>query len=323
MKKLPFRLSSLLLPSAFAIASVAGASNDISNIFILYTILLLISCAGPGSFRNAACAEPGIRRVDARFLGSAIICAVSGLIMVLCAILRISPEICTISCAISAVAILFEQLYEERLYAIGRSIDANLLSVVTSILFLGSALLGNCMIGAIIGCALALLITCFNQPIKYRKPIFSFNYAPRALLQDLLCPAILAVGLKLNLFTSVSAYFGWSFNRLCRTFARCSSDETRMPRFAFSIFIAVSAVLPYVTPQMTPQNTALLIPAFCVSGIISALVCFALEIRTILFVILLTAVLVLFRFGLFPFAVAVSIIMCIASFDRRIFLRKV
>lgn len=317
MKRSPFRLASILLPAAFFIAACVKQDRNIFDLFCVYLIQLVLSCNAPGSFRDGAATEPGVRKVESRFIG-AVCQSVIGIVILFALHAFISLPI-AISVTLIAVSslILIVQLLEERLFAIGRETDGTLLSLISSVLLSAGLITDHILVPALISLAIAATVTLFNRPITFRKPIFNFPFTMRSLLRDWMCPALMTLPVIFLSQPMAYAFAAWMITRACRTFARCSADESRRPLFALSFVLMLSAAVPLILPAAAPIYT---IAAAC---LITQLVSLSFYDRSIITMTATFAVTALSFFAVPLIAFIVSIIAFVASFDKRIFLRKV
>ncbi len=239
----------LIRPTAalFPLTCGIGAYLGKGSLMAYYFALQLLSLCAVDCFRNAATWEPGVRRVDRRFGGAFLPCAFAAAILALLVKFGFwfedgQPAFISL-CA--AALLMIEQLFEERMFALGRRIDGVLLSCVANGILLASFLLDVAdtgmmyvLLGAALGAAIAVGTSYAIEPAHgFSLVPRNLGFAPLACVQTLLYPLII-VGTEMILhpfFCSTSAwvsigvapFYGWMLWRLARTPHRRTADEGR------------------------------------------------------------------------------------------------
>lgn len=317
MKFKLFRKSSLFLP-IFLIAAFMYTGAESALIFLCcYAVILFFTADMPGSFRNASASQPGIRRVDAFFLGALIQGAVGVLLCFAVGTAAKVTDPSRLSTFVATALLIFEHLFEERLYAVGRRIDATLLALITSVLAYAGFSLENPVPSCIAALLIAMIVTLVNQPLHFRRPLSCIFFAPRALLRDFCCPAVMSFLALKSYASPLICIAGIGITRFSGTFARCSPDETRLPRLLISCTMLIAAAVNMFYPEYSA-----LIPISAAS-LIALLVDMCIDIRTLICIaaFIVTTLLSLLNYPLYALISALSGM--IIAFDKRVFLKKV
>lgn len=266
MKRSLMRPTAALFPAVLLAATLLGDRDVVIRLFLCWLMIQLFSLCSADAFRNAAAREPGVRRVDKRF-GGAWTTMLLGIILMLAAIrlfFGVNPfEGSNIVLPAAAICIYVEQLFEERMYALGKKVDGVMLGVISNAL-LAAGLLMDAKNGVaapvalddfytICGAGLGMLISVVSSYII--EPMHAFSLAPRniaffpkAAVQSLLYPAATILGLK----------FGWEVFaglilwRLSRTVCRRAGDESR----SLNLLLMAAAAVPVVATLWLGQLAA-------------------------------------------------------------------
>lgn len=326
----------LMRPTAalFPIVGIAGAlwgnANCTTGIIVFYYLIQLLSLCVVDCFRNSAAQEPGIRRVDRRFSGSAIPLAIGMLFTWLLWRFAISPRWQIDgwqSAYIAAVLVCIEHMFEERMYAFGRRMDGVMLSCIANGLLLMGLLLDRGretglyeVTGAGLG---ALISVCTSYAIE---PIHGLSFVPisvgfcvTAMPQTLLyitaaAAATALVGLKAEI-AAIPFLFGLIPWRLARTNCRRAQDESP----ALNLLLILFAALPTAAAAWIPEMQII---AICtnIALICSAAVFCAPSVRLYAGIILTAAAFIPYPS---PFISAALALAAILININRAFLRKV
>ena len=300
MKRSLMRPTDVVLPLA-GIAAMCVDRLVPMMIFVYYFMLQLLSLCAVDSFRIAAAREPGVRRVDKRFTGS-ILPLLLGMGLSLLILHYIGDGEQKISEAFpvlgAAMCMTIEQLFEERMHAIGKSVDVTMMSIVSGLLlFAGMVLDGfwmdeeamNCIFtlcGAGLGALVAMIASFIAEPLRAFSLIpRNIPFCPKAAVQSLLYPAAMAAlmisqGMRGDEFVvAIEEYLilplliGLVFWRISRTVCRRASDESR----PLNLLLVSAAALAVIIHQMhglniIPGNLAEL-TYICAEGMILLLIC--------------------------------------------------
>ena len=170
MKSRLMRPAALYFPLAGLLTAVFGDASYPEMLLIFYCMIQLFSFCAVDAFRNAAAREPGRRRVDKRFWGSLLPLLLGlGLSLYLTGFHPRSEEplMGASPMCLAAWLIVIEQLFEERMYAIGKNVDGHLLALLSSLL-LFTGMMADCAwvrysplhgVGTFCGAALGALIS--------------------------------------------------------------------------------------------------------------------------------------------------------------------
>lgn len=239
MKRSLMRPTAALFPAVLLVAALVGNGSNCNLLFFAYLSMHLLTLCGVDAFRNAATREPGVRRVDKRFSGTFLQMAL-GLVleMVVCKVLYNEYTFITrvLPVCLSAWFILIEQLFEERMFALGKTVDGVMLSIISNVLLLAGLLLDASgglsapvqgfytACGAGLGMVISIIASYIIEPMHAFSLVpRNIGFFPKAAVQSLLYPAaaILLFG------TGVKVYAGFILWRLSRTVCRRSHDEAR------------------------------------------------------------------------------------------------
>lgn len=287
------RPTAALFPLAGIIACRAGGERAVEQLVLTWCAMQLCGLCAADCFRNAASGEPGVRRVDRRF-GGAIVQLLLG--VALAALLSwLCPAARGLDAGLFAAAgcVLVEQLFEERMWALGRRLDGTLLSVIANLLLLAGLLLDAAggieltriaftghplaLVGAGLGALIALATTYAVEPAHgfSLKPV-NLARAPVACAQALLYPAALLalmVPEELPVFHCADPeplLYGLLLWRLARTVCRRTQEESRPLNLMLVCLVALPALLAGVLPGAMAAHRAALLALICTGILFSA-----------------------------------------------------
>ena len=257
------RPTAALFPLALLIAAAMGRAQAASLGLLYYGIQLCTLCA-VDCFRNGAAREAGVRRVDRRF-GGGIFQMMLGIGLMLAAMLLCPVLKKQFSAALFAAAgcVTLEQLFEERMFALGRRLDGVVLSGIANLLLVAGLMmdgaggveanlplaldapftLGGAALGALIALGTAYLV----EPAHgfSLKPV-NLALMPRACVQTLLYPAAalaLVVALRDASVPAEPLLYGMILWRLARTTCRRTDEESRPLNLLLMALMAMPAIV--------------------------------------------------------------------------------
>lgn len=298
MRKMLARPTAALFPLVGIAALLAGGGAEVAALYRSYYAMELTSLCAADCFRNAAAREPGVRRVDQRFGGALVQLALGALLL---AGLEWAVDRRNFVMLIAVFCLLIEHMFEERAFALSRTLDGALLSGVSNLLLLAGLLIDAgggldaptsgfyaacaCALGAVVSATAGICLA----PLKSRKSSgeavsrrkrngFSLRpanlpRAPLACAQTLAYPAALAaldVFMKLGLseknrvFASLVGLIPW---RLARTVARRTRDESRHLNPLLVGLAALGAVASGFLPEFLPAAGALWLALVCAAAV--------------------------------------------------------
>lgn len=282
MKRRLMRPSAAFFPLALLVSAVFGNETTATAFLALWYALQITTLCAPDAFRNAAAREPGVRRVGKRFWGGIVQCIIGGALLAwpiwtLMRMLAVANSL--IPLAAAAFLMIIEQMFEERMFALGRNVDGALLSLISSVLLLLGLMLDagsgvkapefyNSLLGRtaglrnfylLCGCAAAVLISIIMSLLIARGKGFTpfpinCGFAPRAMLQVLLYPAA-AVGLTASGKFGIDTrhlLVGLILWQLSRTVCRRIKLESKPLDWLLTVVCAVFAVLACLHPAFMP-----------------------------------------------------------------------
>ena len=271
------RPTAALFPLALLIAAAMGRAQAAHLALFYYGMQLCTLCA-VDCFRNGAAREAGVRRVDRRF-GGGVLQLMLGMGLLLAAML-LCPELkphFNAGLFAAAGCVTLEQLFEERMYALGRRLDGVVLSGIANLLLLAGLLLdgaggveaqlplaldapftlGAAALGALIALATAYLV----EPAHgfSLKPV-NLALFPRACVQTLLYPAaaLAVVALWDGSVRAEPLLYGMLLWRLARTTCRRTDEETRPLNLLLVALMAIPAIIWALRPDGTLRGMELL-----------------------------------------------------------------
>ena len=301
MKRSLMRPTDVLLPLAGIAAALATDTLIPSTLFFLVYMLQVFSLCAVDAFRNAAAREPGLRRVDKRFGGAfpQILLGI-GLSIGFCwLMIEENTEMMNLVAMLGAAAcVVIEQLFEERLHAIGRSVDVKLMALLSSMLLCAGMVLDGIWdlepplqgIFTLCGAGLGLLVEIINsfalEPVHgYSLVPRNLGFVPKAAVQSLLYPVAMCAlmlmqarrGEKyidaLEEYLALPLIIGMIPWRLSRTVCRRASDESR-PLNLLLVSIAALAVIAHAALEMWDLRIVdAELVHICADGLVLALVC--------------------------------------------------
>ncbi len=267
------RPAAALFPLAGLVAMVAGGGELPWSLLLHYFIIQLFTLCAVASFRNGAAREPGVRRVDRRFGGALAQLALGGLLLAIVWFKAGFPKNLSVGMFAAAGCVTLEQLFEERMYALGRRVDGAILSVIANVLLLAGLLLdaadGIELAGAgRIGCPFTLGLAALGVLIAVGssyavEPAHGFSVkpvnlaqSPTACAQTLLYPAAAlgsSIALPATMRTATIAaplFCGLILWRLARTVCRRTREESRPLNLMLICLAAVPALVAGVLPEL-------------------------------------------------------------------------
>lgn len=284
MKSSLMRPASALFPLAGLICAFIGNAESVKTLFAFYFAIQLLSLCSTDAFRNAAAREPGMRRVDKRF-GGALCTLMLGIALTWLGTAKlILPEedmMGWIAWFGAAALINIEQLFEERMYALSRRTDGNVLSIVSNLLLTAGLLVdaSGGMEGMFSGfytlctAGLAVLIaggtSYIVEPARgYSLVPRNIGFFPKACVQAMLYPAACICLVRFS--GILSALAGFIFWRLSRTVCRRANDESRSLNlllvFASAIMVAAGEWIPAAFGFMAVVSLLCAVIVFCAPG---------------------------------------------------------
>ena len=270
------RPTAALFPLAALIAAALGGGALAGQLMLLYYALQLFSLCAVDCFRNGAAREAGVRRADRRF-GGGITQLALGIGLTLAAMLLFPALKPHFSAGLFAAAgcVTLEQLFEERMYALGRRVDGVVLSTIANLLLAAGMLLDGAggvelalplaldapftLSGAALG-ALIALITAYAVEPAHGFSLTPVNLAlmPRSCVQTLLYPAAaLAIAAALpgeirqGYVRLEALLYGLILWRLARTTCRRTNEESRPLNLLLVTLTAIPAAIGAVFPELT------------------------------------------------------------------------
>ena len=269
------RPTAALFPLAALIAAAMGSAR-VGRLRLLYYALHLCTLCAVDCFRNGAARVPGVRRADRRF-GGGITQLALGIGLLLAAFLlcpRLKPHF-NAGLFAAAGCVTLEQLFEERMYALGRRVDGVVLSVISHLL-LGAGLLldgaggvevnlpvaldapftlGGAALGALIALGTAYLVESAHG--FSLKPM-NLALMPRACAQTLLYPAaalaicaVLPENVRKGFAGLEALLYGLILWRLARTTCRRTDEESRPLNLLLMVLTAIPAATGALFPELT------------------------------------------------------------------------
>lgn len=275
MKRMLMRPAAAFFPAALLVSGLVGNRIVVSRLFLMYCMIQLFSLCSVDSFRNAAAREPGVRRVDRRFSGAwpmlafgiaaaAVICMVWG------------KKAADLPVLIAAGMIVIEQLFEERMYAIGKNMDGVMLSAISNVLLAVGLILDGgglsapaegfyAACGAGLGTVISVAASYIIEPMHaFSLMPRNIAFFPKAAVQSLLYPVIMIALIWLatwlddsfveNMIETVGTpefMFGFMLWRLSRTVCRRAQDESRPLNLFLVSICAVFAIAAVWIPNLS------------------------------------------------------------------------
>jgi len=358
MKRSLMRLTDILFPLAGIAACICGNTYSPFYVFFCYYMIQFFSLCPVDSFRNAAAREPGVRKVDKRFGGAILpILFGIGVSLLLFRFMTDEPaEIIYVFPMLGAAAcLIIEQLFEERMHAIGKSVDVLMMSIVSSVLLFTGMMLDTCWkleppmdaIFTLCGAALGMLISIIASFVA--EPLHSFSiiprnlgFIPKASIQTLFYPAAMCAVMFMQIrrgdgyihaleeylaFPLLIGLIPW---RLSRTVCRRAQDESRSLNLLLIGCAALAIIVHMVFEMDFIYFRDVEIFHICAEGMVLALICGAIvfcapSIRFYIGTILIIAACNLHQFYI-PYveyiSIALSLIAVLLNL-KKAFLKKV
>lgn len=275
MKNRLIRPSAALFPLSMLVACGLECADTVYMLLLFYFALQIFSLCAVDCYRNAAAREPSPRKADRRFWASAVMLALSPILLG-CLSLACGGEIggANLRFYLAPWLILIEQLFEERLYTLGRRFDGNLLALLANgLLFAGILLDGEngamlyttVMAGA--GALVAALASLVIAPPKgFALLPINLGFAPKAAVQCLLFPAAAFALMQLQYdFTPFSLFLlpGYGLWRLSRTTCRRSADESRAMNLILCVCAAASLLADCFVSEMKIMALGCILSLLC------------------------------------------------------------
>lgn len=255
MKKYLMRPTAALFPLACMLPCFFGGAEMVRRVLNEYFLVQLLSLCSAEAFRNASAREPGLRRVDKRFGGALLVMILGGAAAALLN-LYFHPmggdwKLWIVPLAMGFL-INIEQLFEERMWAIGKQVDGVVQGLVFYSLMAGGMIIdagrglegpvagfyGGC--GAALGALIALAAAYITEPPRgFSLLPRNIGFFPKAAVQSLLYPA--AVFFLIETMGVIAALAGYVLWRLSRTVCRRAADESR-PLNLLLIFASAALV---------------------------------------------------------------------------------
>lgn len=248
-----------LVDICFPLSGIAAALMDfpyvLTEIFMVYYMLQVLSLCAVDSFRNAAAQERDVQGINRRFGGGL---AQLGIGFILCAVMGcIGGEdfayvASTLLVLCSVTFVLIEQLFEERMRALGKSGIALRMGIVSAMLFIAGVFaeemlaLDEPFYGMILFCCTGLGTAIAGFQSHRTAPLEGLSFQPRnmrfcakACVQTLLFPTALFFMLLMEIDrgeryipvveweTVLPLCLGLIPWRLCRAVHRRTREESR------------------------------------------------------------------------------------------------
>lgn len=291
------RPTAALFPLALLIAAAMGRAQAASLGLLYYGMQLCTLCA-VDCFRNGAAREAGVRRVDRRF-GGGIFQMMLGIGLMLAAMLLCPVLKKQFSAALFAAAgcVTLEQLFEERMFALGRRLDGVVLSGIANLLLVAGLMLDGAggveanlplaldapftLGGAALGALIALGTAYLVEPAHgfSLKPV-NLALMPRACVQTLLYPAAALALVAAMRDASVRAeplLYGMILWRLARTTCRRTDEESRPLNLLLMALMAMPAIIWALRSdgtlcgvELRPYAVASLLAGICAGAVFCA-----------------------------------------------------
>ena len=294
------RPTAALFPLVLLAAALFGNAVAVAELFICYCAMQLFTLCSIDAFRNAAAREPGVRRVDKRFSGTFPV-VIIGFAAFAALVWFKADKTSFMNKYVWIIAasgsILIEQLFEERMWALGHPVDGVMLSIISNVLLLVgllvdassgmAALMDVYGFYTICGAGLGLLISVFTSYAVEPMRAFSLiprniAFFPKAAVQSLLYPAVIFGIYALNIVESgykvmyardmTALMTGLILWRLGRTVCRRANDESRplnllvtaFPAVIMVISLWVAAIFPWAEDVVVAMICVVIV--FCASG---------------------------------------------------------
>lgn len=264
------RPSDAFFPLVGLLCALLGYRTRITNFFFMYFLIQLCSFCCADSFRNAAARELNVRKLEKRF-GGALVQLVLGVAIVCGGVHHLKlaniRNLSFIALTGSAALKIFEQLFEEYLFASKKHTDGMMLSLISNVLLAAGLIMDAtggiplyfdsfytlCTAG--IGMVLGFFISC----MVVRAPRISLlprnlGYAPKAIFQVLLYPALAMAAIYFYDFPLIPALAGLIPWRLARTVCRRSKAESR-PLDLMLVFISAFSLMLILLVNTYPPYT--------------------------------------------------------------------
>lgn len=291
------RPTAALFPLALLIAAAMGRAQA-ARLGLLYYGMQLCTLCAVDCFRNGAAREAGVRRVDRRF-GGAILQMMLGIGLMLAAMLLCPVLKKQFSAALFAAAgcVTLEQLFEERMFALGRRLDGVVLSGIANLLLLAGLMLDGTggvevnlplaldapftLGGAALGALIALGTAYLVEPAHgfSLKPV-NLALMPRACVQTLLYPAAalaLVAALRDASVRAEPLLYGMILWRLARTTCRRTDEESRPLNLLLMALMAMPAIIWALRSdgtlcgmELRPYAVASLLAGICAGAVFCA-----------------------------------------------------
>lgn len=260
MKRGLMRPTAALFPAVLLLAAIFGNESSVNSLFVNWCMIQLLSLCSVDSFRNAAAREPGVRRVDRRFSGAFLTIllgiTVTGLIQWRSKLFSFQTG--DVLLLTAAAAVIIEQMFEERMFALSHPSDGAILSVVSNLLLLEGMLLDSsggvaapvqafytaCAAG--LGMMISIVASCVIEPMHgFSISPRNIGFFPKAAVQTLLYPAVvLMIGGEADMLAGLLLW------RLSRTVCRRAGDESR----PLNLLLIAAAAIPVLACAWLPAQ---------------------------------------------------------------------
>lgn len=288
MKQGLMRPTAALFPAVLLVSALAGDRAAASSLFFYWCCVQLFSLCSVDAFRNAAAREPGVRRVDRRFSGTWPMLLLGMVLTGLIAWFTVGRQDAP-ALVLSAGLITIEQMFEERMFALSRRTDGNVLSVLSNVLLLAGMMLDAgggvaapvqvqgffTACGAGLGMVISIIASYSIEPMHAFSLVpRNIAFFPKAAVQCLLYPAVM-----LLCGFGAAGYAGMMLWRLSRTVCRRAADESRPLNLllvaAPAALLIAGVLLPGTFAAAFAVEAAGVFAAsvICAAAAIAALVC--------------------------------------------------
>lgn len=248
MKKGLFRPENCLLPIALAAGVLLGSEIPVIRFFCFWLLISLLSLCADGAFCLDAARQTSLRQVDRRFFGSIVQVLIGTAVAAALMPLLKRPLEGRVWIIVAAGVTIIEQLFVERLRAHDRATDAVVLAIMNALLLTVGFAFDSLFpapgmgvaAGAGLGLIVALLTLTIVPPQGFSAVPACYARGPKALLQNLLYPAVLiGVGYAANMLpTILEIMAGMIVWRGARTVCRRSPAESAPLNFWLMLICA-------------------------------------------------------------------------------------
>lgn len=288
MKSMLMRPTAALFPAVLLVSALAGDRTAVSSLFFFWCCMQLFSLCSVDSFRNAAAREPGVRRVDRRFSGTWPMLLL-GMVLTGVTAWFAGGWQDELALVLSAGFITIEQMFEERMFALSRRSDGNVLSVLSNVLLLAGMMLdagGGMAVpmqmqglftacGAGLGMVISIIASYSIEPMHAFSLVpRNIAFFPKAAVQCLLYPAAMLMS-----GFGAAGFVGMMLWRLSRTVCRRAADESRPLNLllvaAPAVLLIAGVLLPdfFAAAFVVDAAVVFAVSVVCAVAAIGALIC--------------------------------------------------